>query len=823
MKLAWRIAARELRGGIGGFRVFLLCLALGVAAIAAIGSVRAAIERGLADQGAVLLGGDAEMSFTYRLASPEERAFMEGEATALSETVDFRSMVVAGDQRLLTQVRGVDGAWPLVGAPLLDPAIPVEQALAAGDLPGAVMDPSLAARLDLAVGDLFTLGERQFRLTALLLREPDSASAGFALAPRTVVSLDGLRGSGLLSPGTVFDSDYRLMLRPGANPDAVRARAEAEFSESGMRWRDSRRPSPSVERFVDRMGSFLVLVGLAGLAVGGIGIQSAVAAYLERKTATIATLRTLGASGRLVLATYAMQIGALAVMGVGAGLAAGVLLPMIAGRWIAASLPFEVHFGLYPLPLLEAGFYGLTTAALFTLWPLARSSQLRAAALYRGAEGRVPRGYAFGIAGLLVLLVGGAVWFSGIPDLALGTAAGIAGALALLALAARGVRGLAQRGARRAKGAVMRLAVGAVGTGGEARSVILSLGLGLTVLAAIGQIDANLRSAIDRDLPERAPSYFFVDIQTDQLQGFLDRVGNDPAVSRVENAPMLRGVLTRINGQPAREVAGDHWALRGDRGVSFAETVETVAGESWAADYSGPPQISFSAEAAGEMGLNLGDRITVNILGRDIEAELTSLRNVDFSDAGMGFVMMMNPSALAGAPHTSIATVYSSGEEALLRDLGRTYPNITAIRVADAIARVTEALGAIATATRAAAAITLLTGVVVLIGTAAAGEKARVQEAAVLKVLGATRGRILASFALRSALMGAAAGVVAVIGGALAGWAVMRFVMEADYAFAPLSALVVVLGGIAATLAAGMVFAWRPLSARPARVLRAAD
>jgi putative ABC transport system permease protein len=359
--------------------------------------------------------------------------------------------------------------------------------------------------------------------------------------------------------------------------------------------------------------------------------------------------------------------------------------------------------------------------------------------------------------------------------------------------------------------------------------VILSLGLGLSVLAAVGQIDANLRAAIDRDLPTRAPSYFFVDIQNDQIDGFLARVQGDAAVSRVESAPMLRGVITQINGRPARDVAGEHWVVRGDRGITYSATPPANAtvteGVWWPEDYAGDPQISFAAEEAAEIGLKLGDRVTVNILGRDIQATITSFRQVDFSTAGMGFVMSMNPAALAGAPHTFIATVYAeeASEAAILRDTAGAYPNITAIRVRDAIARVTEALGAIATATAWAASATLLTGFVVLIGAAAAGERARVYEAAVLKTLGATRGRILLSFALRSAILGAAAGVVAIVAGGIAGWAVMTLVMEAEYTFEPWSALAIVLGGILATLLAGLAFALRPLAARPAQVLRSQE
>ena len=461
---------------------------------------------------------------------------------------------------------------------------------------------------------------------------------------------------------------------------------------------------------------------------------------------------------------------------------------------------------------------------------------MRAAALYRGGDGTAgrPRAvYLLVLAGLVALLIGAAVWFSGVPSLALGTAGGVLGALVVLGLAAWAVRRGARRAARshwvRGRSA-LRLALGAIGgPREEASSVILSLGLGLSVLAAVGQIDANLRSAIERDLPERAPAYFFVDIQNDQIDGFLKRLADDPAVSRVEDAPMMRGVITQINGRPAREVAGEHWVVRGDRGVTFSATppegTTVTAGTWWPEDYTGPPQISFAAEEAEEIGLKLGDRITVNILGRDIEAEITSFRLVDFSTGGMGFVMSMNPAALAGAPHTYIATVYAeeAAEAPILRDLATAYPNITAIRVRDAIGRVTEALTAIAQATAWAAAATLLTGFMVLIGAAAAGERARLYEAAVLKTLGATRGRILLSFAVRSALLGAAAGILAIIAGGLAGWAVMTFVMESDYEFEPVSAIAIVLGGVIATLAAGLAFALRPLAARPAQVLRAQE
>ncbi|MEM9901700.1 MAG: FtsX-like permease family protein, partial [Pseudomonadota bacterium] len=584
-------------------------------------------------------------------------------------------------------------------------------------------------------------------------------------------------------------------------------------------------------------GAFLVLVGLAGLAVGGVGVSSAVRAYLDGKTEVIATLKTLGAESRTIFTAYFAQIGALAVLGVAAGLVIGALAPVLAGPLIEARLPVPAAIAIYPGPLLEAALYGVLTALVFTLWPLARTEQVRAATLFRDAAGTtraLPRPvYLVATGVLLALLVGAAAWFSGAVQIALMTAGGIIGSLVLLALAARGISLLCRRLARtravRGRTA-LRLALGAVGgPSGATASVVLSLGLGLTVLASVGQIDANLRAAIERDLPDVAPSYFFVDIQPNQIDGFLTRVEGDAAVSRVDTAPMLRGIITEINGVPARDVAGEHWVLDGDRGVTYSEDpgarTTITEGVWWPEGYEGPPQISFAAEEAAEMGLALGDRMTVNILGRDIEAEVTSFREVDFSTAGIGFILTMNPGALRGAPHTFISTVYAAedAEAQILRDVAAAYPNVTAIRVRDAISRVSDVLAGIAAAVTYGAAATLVTGLVVLIGAAAAGERARVFEAAVLKTVGALRGQVLAYLAIRSALLGLAAGAVAIFAGGVGGWAVTTFIMETSWAFEPVSALTIVCAGVLATLLAGLAFAWRPLAARPARVLRARE
>ena len=448
LAIASRIARRELRGGLQGFRIFLACLILGVAAIAAVGSVREAIRAGLEQEGATILGGDAELELTYRFASDEERTWMAMQALEIAELVDFRSLAVVGEERGLTQVKGVDAAYPLLGEVELDPPLPLANALAGQDgLPGAVMEDILAERLGLTPGDSFRLGTQDFVFTAVLVSEPDSATSGFGLGPRTILRTEDLSDSGLLQPGTLFETEYKLRLPEDADLDALRAEAEQTFT--GTRWRDRRNGAPGVQRFVDRLSSFLVLVGLAGLAVGGVGISAAVTAYLDRKTHVIATLKTLGAETRTIFQTYFLQIGALTVAGLIAGLALGALVPLLLAPVLEARLPVPAVFQLHPRPLGEAALYGTLAAMIFTLWPLARVEHVRAATLFRDGANPIqnrPRLFWIVVSALLLaLLIGIAAVFSGLWQLTVSAAGGLIAAFALLVMAAGGVRLLARR------------------------------------------------------------------------------------------------------------------------------------------------------------------------------------------------------------------------------------------------------------------------------------------------------------------------------------------------------------------------------------------
>ncbi|MEM6973307.1 MAG: FtsX-like permease family protein [Pseudomonadota bacterium] len=848
LHFAWRVAKRELRGGLAGFRIFLACLALGVAGIAAVGSITAAIQAGLAAEGRTILGGDASITLTYRRASAEERDWMAAQGV-VSEVADLRSMigtVVEGGppDRALAQVKGVDGAYPLYGAAELESGRALQDAIAENAANdgrwGLVAERALVERLGAQVGDPVSLGTGTFTLTGVIAVEPDAAAGGMALGPRAIVASNGLAAAGLLGEGTLYETLYRIRLDPSASLDAIERDYAERFPEAGGRWRDRDNAAPGIARFVQRIGAFLVLVGLAALVIGGVGVGAAVRGYLTRKVPVIASLRTLGAPAGTVFAAYLMQVGVIALFGIVIGLALGGGGIALLGPWIAEQLPVPARFALYPAPLVIAGLYGLLTAALFALWPLSWLREVRPAELFRLSAGGQGGGFRLPRLRMTLFLIGLSVAFglivaalSGAAKLALSVMAGIGAALVLLRavgwLAARGAARLA-RGPLGRKRPVLRLALGAIGApGGGAVDITMALGLGLGVLAAIGQVDNTMQRLITNQLPAGAPAFFLVDIQPDQLDPVQARLAEIGGVESIETAPMLRGVITELEGIPAREAEidpGAAWVLRGDRGVTYSteppEGAVLTAGEWWPEDYDGPPLVSFIDEEGRQLGLEPGDAITVSILGRPITATIANLREVEWQGLGINFIMVMSPNALQGAPHTHIATVYAdtAAEGPILRALGTEFLNVTAVGIREQIERVSGALGDLGAATRWGALAVLLTGLAVLIGAAGTAAERQVSEAAVLKVLGAERKTILASLALRAALLGAGAGVVALLWGTVAAWGVAEFVLDAEFAPAPGQALAIILGGAVLNLGAGLAFAARPLRLRPAGVLR---
>ncbi len=837
--LALRLAWRELRGGLQGFRIFLACLILGVAAIAAVQSLSSAILDGLRSDGRAILGGDVALRQLYQPLPEPVMEFLH-DSGRVSTSAEMRAMVRTADeaQATLVELKAVDGAYPLAGRLALEGTAErgaLETALTQRDgYWGAVAEPGLMDRLGLRIGDTLRLGETEVQVRGVIAREPDRASSGgFTLGPRLMVSLAALPDTRLQQPGSLIGWTARVRLDGGADVASWKAALTARFPDAGWRVRDVSDAAPQIQTFVERMDTFLTLVGLTALLVGGVGVGNAVRAHLDARGGTIATLKCLGAPGALVFRVYLLQIMSLAALGVVGGLVVGAGAPPLLGGLVEGLLPVTLHVGVYPGALASAAAFGLLTALAFSLWPLGRAREVPAAALFRDtiapAGGRPRAVYLVMLAAVGVLLAALAVLTANEARFALWFVAGALAALGIFRLAAWAVvRGAAALGRPRHPG--LRLALANLHRpGNPTGAVVLSLGLGLTVLVIIALIQGNFSRRIQETIPEGAPSFFFIDIQPDQFAAFKDTVLAVPGTSQFEAVPSLRGRIESINGVPAEQALKDRegeWLLRGDRGLTYSATPPVhgtiVQGQWWPADYRGAPLVSIHTSVAEAFGIGVGARIGVNVLGRVVEAEVANVRAADFSSLSINFALVFSPGLLDGAPQTWIATVRApaAAEQAVQRAVLQRFSNITAVRIRDALDTVGAMLGHIGTAVRAIAGITLLAGTLVLAGAVAAGHRRRTYDAVVLKVLGATRGDVVRAFLLEYGLLGVVTAVIAAAIGSVAAWAVLVWIMRWDWVFLPMAVGGTVVLSTAITLALGFYGTWRALGQSAAPLLR---
>lgn len=837
MRQAVRLARRELRGGIKGFRIFLACLAMGVAAIAGVGSLSTAILEGLRADARILLGGEVDLRLTHRRAEPAQIAWLTDNSAELSEIVEMRAMAVTEDRadRRLVELKAVDGNYPLFGAVALEAGGDLQDALGeANGRWGAAVGPRLMSRLNLSLGDTVRIGDQSFEIRAIVRSEPDTGTQAFNLGPRLFIAFDALDSTGLVQPGSLTRYHYRIRL-PEAEPAAAWAdRARQAFPDAGWRIRDLNHAAPNIQRFVDRVTLFLTLVGLTALLVGGVGVGNAVRSFLASRTGTIATLKCLGAPSRLIFTTYLLQVLTLGLGGIAAGLAIGAGAPMVAAPLLRDRLPVEARMDLYAEPLLLAAAFGLLVTFIFALLPLARAQTVPAATLFRDVLTPVttrpgPRVVAALIAGALVL---GMLAVASAEDWRISAlfVAGAAATLAAFRLAAEGVMRLARR-LPRPRTFKLRLAVTNLHRpGAPTGSVVVSLGLGLTVLVTVALIEGNLSDQLNRTLRGEAPGFYFIDIQPNQVEAFDALVSDFPTVTKTDRVSMLRGRIVALAGVPVDQIAPDPdfaWILRGDRGLTWSRTPpdgasEVVAGEWWPPDYSGETLVSFDVDAARAFGLGIGDTITVNLLGREFEAEIANLRRIDWTSLGINFVMIFSPGLLEQAPQSFIATAYLDPEMegALEEAVTAAFPNVSSVRVKEVLESVNDIVANLAAAVRAIAAVAILAGILVLAGAIAAGHARRVYDSVVLKVLGATRRDVSFAFLTEYGLMGLVTALIAAGVGTIAAWAVITFVMRAEWVFVPWAVVSTILLSIVITTGLGLLGTWTALGRKAAPLLR---
>jgi putative ABC transport system permease protein len=827
---AFRLALRDLRGTRSGLQLLALCLFLGVATLAGVGSLSSAILGELSTRGQVILGGDIQMEASQRFADPAERAAF-AQVGKVSETVRMRAMAARADgaEAVLAELKGVDEAYPLYGQFRLEPGALESRPRGLS----VAIAPALVEKLRVKVGDSIRVGEAQLRVIGIIAEEPDRVGEGFTLGPVLIGDLKAIAATQLVQPGSLFTTKYRIRAGGNVNPSVTALALSKRFPGAGWEIRDRSDGAPSTRRFIERLGQFLALVGLTSLIVAGIGVGNGVASWLESKRGSIATLKILGASSRVIFLTYLIQIVAVALVAILAGVMVGALTPWVVGTLAGEALPVAPKLDIYPAPLLISTAYGLLIALLFSLNPLARARSVTAASLFRtGVEGGArpsPR-VLIGMIALALMIAALAIFTAKEPLFAAIFIAAVLGLLLLLTGLGIAVRKIAAS-LPKPRAPLARLALANLHRpGAQTSRLVVALGLGLTLFATLAVIQTSLSRQMQNAIPKRAPSFFALDIPKDDEARFKATVLSAAPRADIETVPSLRGPIVALGSKRVadmKDIPDDAWFLRGDRGLTFArdlpEGSSIVAGKWWAKDYAGPPLVSLDERAAKAADLKLGDRITVSVLGVELEAEIASLRAINWDTMGFNFVLVFSPSALEAAPYTLMATIAAppAQEAAVNRAVTSAFPPVSMIRVKDVIGQVGTLLGQLASAVGAAASVAILAGIAVLVGAIAASRRSRTYDAVLLKLLGATRRQVLIVQALEYATLALILSLLALAIGAGAGWYVVTQIFDLGWTPDWLLVISTVAAGGIGTLALGLIGSLPALAARPAAALRA--
>lgn len=829
---------REMRGGLAGFRVFIACLALGVAAIAAVGGVTQGILDQLNLKGQEILGGDLDIRVNQRTLTDDEFDFVVQNGEAVTRVMRMRAMARAqsSGKRTLVELKAIESAYPLYGALELTGGSPRADVFAnVGGVWGAAIEPTLAKQLDVSIGDVLSVGDSQFQIRAEIAKEPDKSNEGFQLGPTVMVPYASMEETGLIRIGSLISNHYRVQLSPDAQIEPWVETLNAQFPDAGWRVRDRSNGAPGIRRFVDQMGMFLTLVGLTALTVGGVGVGNAVRGYLDGKTDTIATFKTLGADGTMIFRIYVTQIALIAAIAIILGLALGTLAPLAVTEALKERLPVAPDFKLYPLQLLLAAVYGALITAVFAIWPLAKARDVPAARLFRQLvtpDTAWPQRRYVWLTGLaMVAIVALAIGLAENKGLAAGFIAAAIGAFALLRLTAALIAWGAKR-IPRLRSPLARIAIANLHRPGAATSaVVLSLGLGLTLFAALAAIEHNMSAEVRERIPNEAPAFFFVDIQPLELKSFSNTVLAVEGARDLQTVPSLRGPIVSINGVAAADLKAEpdaKWVLRGDRGLTYSAAIpegnRVSEGDWWPEDYAGPPLISLGDEVARGLGIKIGDTMTVGVLGNEVTATVANFREIDWSTFGFNFVIVFAPGILENAPHTHMATVKAAGEieQAVFDAVTDSYPGVSVIRMKEVLTSVNDILSQIGSAVRVTAIVTIIAGILVLAGAMAAGRRARVYDSVILKVLGATRRNVLTAYLIEYALLGLITGIIALALGTLAAWFVITSVFDGVWV-TPYATMGITIGSaILVTVGFGLVLTWRILGVKAGRVLASA-
>ena len=834
LELAWR----DLRGSGRSLWVFCACLVLGVTLVSASGSLYRLTSIGLLADTRAIMGGDLEVESHAPLPA-EVLDWMRANGRVSRVTELYTMLGTEQGDFLRVELQSMDQHYPLYGELELEPAgeLAAITALRDGHW-GLAIDPALALRLDLALGDMVSIGTLQLQVRALLRKQPDRRLNADWRGPPVLLSSAALEATGLIQPGSRVDYDYRVAT---ARP-AGQWRQAFYQRFAGERWEITTFEDRS-ERIAERLGqiaSGLLIIGFSTLFIGGLGVFNSIQSYLQGKLKTIATLRTLGLRNRRLATVYLLQVGILAGSASLAGCIAGSLLAMLGAGLMAAKLPVEATLGAVLQPNLVALLFGLLTAFSFALPAIGRALAISPAALFRQLDGSLaltPRGWwlatlagALAIA-LLVLLAMPDPWFGA------GFVAVVTGLLGLLEIAVRVVRraarALDRRPARNGDFALRLALANLYRPGSPLRSALLSLGSALTLLVACTLVVASLLRSINTTIPEESPALVLYDIGNDQLPAVSSAVAASDPSARLQTAPLVRARILEVNGKPMAEHLpaggeGASRAARNDYKLSYRagniDNLTIVEGAWWQDDPGGTTPLAIEDREAGRLDLALGDRLRFGIEGQAIDAEIVAIYTQKGLQTRFWFEGILPDGALDAYIHRHVGAAFMDETEADVaqRRIGAAAPNVVSVRTAALLEMARGLLGQAATGLTVVAGVSLAASLLVLVSVMAAGRSRQVYDATVLATLGARMSVIRHSLRLEYLLLALLTSIFAILLGSAIALSLLHFRLKLpgiDLVW--LGALTAFgVSGLSASL--GARYLLRRLRLRPAVLLRSA-
>ena len=772
LSLAWR----DLRGSGRSLWIFCACLVLGVTLIAGSGGLFRQVSGGLLSDTRALLGGDLEVRDRAPLRA-EELAWMRSRGD-VSLLVEMRTMLRAADgPARIAELQSFDERYPLYGNMELRPASSLGEALAMREGRwGAAVDPVLAERLGVAVGDRIEIGDLPVTVRALIARQPDRSLRADWRGPPVLIAAEALEATGLVQPGSRLS--YRYRIRTSEEPRAWRTAFSTAFPDAGWEVHTFMERSDRLAEVLSQIASGLLLIGFSALFVGGLGVFNSVHAYLQAKLATIATLRALGLRDGRLAAVYFCQVLMLAAATSVAGAALGGALALAGAAVASERLPLAPALAQLPGPMILAWLFGVLTALAFSLPAIGRALSVPPAALFRGidtAAMRTPAAYWQLTA--VARASAGRPTRRLVPALLLALLEGLVRALRVLAPRVAAHRLLVDR-------FELRLALANLcRPGSSLRPCLLSLGSALTLLV----VGALLRT-VNETIPERSPAMVFYDIQPDQLAKFQGLVKESRSLQRLDVAPLVLARLTHVNGASLQESADPARMLeaRDEHKLSYRlnnfDKLVLDQGQWWADGYRGRPLVAMEDREAEQAGLRIGDRLRFNILGQAVEAELVAIYSQRRFQSRFWFEAIFSDGVLDPFVTRYVGAAYLDHAEtaSLQNRIAAAAPGVITIRTESILREARDLLAKAGAGLAVIAGVSLLASLLVLVSAIASSRARQIYDASVLHVVGARISMIRRSLQLEYTLLAVLTSLFAIAVGSAIAIALLQYRLQLE-------------------------------------------